>query len=354
MNQDLIKKFKHNDWDSQWAGNWSTLSFSYWGPFYSEKPFSDLVDQYVQRSIIIWKNGKSFAYQRHSEKATFAEKIIKKIKQDENLINTLCKDLIKKTDEFLEFVKQNINKDISFEQYIKYQKMLCDYYRPHISIKASIDYLPTEILKKAFSKFEKARVHAEPVFSKSVEFMKAFSKIHAKKTKYPEELIRATTKDEFEKYFQQGSLPDKEILSKRNKECAFLFLEGKTILLGEKETKEIEDLISNKQQGNTIKGTTAYNGKAKGTVKIISDPSKPNNFQKGDILVTGMTRPEYVPLIKKSAAFVTDGGGMLCHAAIVARELKKPCIIGTKIATKVLKEGDQVEVDAENGTVKII
>ena len=74
----------------------------------------------------------------------------------------------------------------------------------------------------------------------------------------------------------------------------------------------------------------------------------------GEVLVAPMTTPDYLPAMKRATAFVTDEGGITCHAAIVARELKKPCIIGTKIATKVLKDGDLVEVDANTGTVKII
>jgi pyruvate,water dikinase len=77
-----------------------------------------------------------------------------------------------------------------------------------------------------------------------------------------------------------------------------------------------------------------------------------NKVQKGDILVTSMTTPDYVPAMERAAAFITDEGGLSCHAAIVAREMKKPCIIGTKIATKVLKDGDIVEVDANQGIVK--
>ena len=68
----------------------------------------------------------------------------------------------------------------------------------------------------------------------------------------------------------------------------------------------------------------------------------------------GMTTPEFLSAMKKVAAFVTDEGGIACHAVIVAREIKKPCIIGTKIATQVLKDGDEVEVDAEQGVVRIL
>ena len=103
-----------------------------------------------------------------------------------------------------------------------------------------------------------------------------------------------------------------------------------------------------------LKGNIGSPGKVSGRVRIVINAHKKNNFQSGDVLVAGMTRPEFVPLMKKSAAIITDEGGITCHAAIVSRELKKPCIIGTKIATKVLKDGDLVEVDADKGVVKIL
>ena len=77
-------------------------------------------------------------------------------------------------------------------------------------------------------------------------------------------------------------------------------------------------------------------------------------MNKGDILVSIATDPDIVPAMKKAAAFITEQGGVTSHAAIVAREMKKPCVIGTKIATKVLKDGDLVEVDATRGIVKIL
>lgn len=105
----------------------------------------------------------------------------------------------------------------------------------------------------------------------------------------------------------------------------------------------------------SFSGTIAYSRKVKGRVKIIFSPfDEIKKFKKGDILVASMTTPEYIPLIKKASAIVTDEGGLLCHAAIVARELKKPCIIGTKIATHILRDGDFIEVDANKGIVKIL
>ena len=103
-----------------------------------------------------------------------------------------------------------------------------------------------------------------------------------------------------------------------------------------------------------IRGRPACMGITKGHVKIVLGEKDFHKLKENDILVTSMTRPEFVPLMSKSAAIVTDEGGITCHAAIVAREMDKPCIIGTDMATKTLKDGDLVEVDANNGVVKIL
>jgi|GEM_PF-1418058 len=104
-----------------------------------------------------------------------------------------------------------------------------------------------------------------------------------------------------------------------------------------------------------VKGAVASVGVGekvfRGRVRIIMDPSK-EQFYEGEILVTSMTRIEFVPLMKKAKAIITDEGGIGCHAAIVSRELGIPCIIGTKNATKLLKTGQEVEMDLKSGEVK--
>lgn len=101
-----------------------------------------------------------------------------------------------------------------------------------------------------------------------------------------------------------------------------------------------------------IRGTSAMPGQVRGRVRLVRLESQAELVQEGEILVSSMTDPDMVPAMKKSAAIVTDEGGMLCHAAIISRELKKPCVIGTKIATQVLRDGDMVEVDATVGVVR--
>jgi pyruvate,water dikinase len=72
----------------------------------------------------------------------------------------------------------------------------------------------------------------------------------------------------------------------------------------------------------------------------------------GEVLVSPMTTPDVFPVMRKACAIVTDEGGMLCHAAIISRELGIPCVIGTKVASEVFKDGDLVEVDADHGVVR--
>lgn len=103
---------------------------------------------------------------------------------------------------------------------------------------------------------------------------------------------------------------------------------------------------------NEVKGTIGSKGYAKGKARLIRNDSAVKEFKQGEILITAMTTPDFVPMMKKAAAIVTDEGGITCHAAIVSRELKIPCIIGTFNATKVFKDGDLIEVDADKGIVR--
>lgn len=115
-----------------------------------------------------------------------------------------------------------------------------------------------------------------------------------------------------------------------------------------------EETIVNDEvvEKDSVNGAIAWKGKVRGKVKIIFNPLQIDKVEVGDVLVTNMTIPAYLPAMKKAAAFVTDEGGITCHAAIIAREIQKPCIIGTKIATQIFKDGDMVEVDAEQGVVR--
>ena len=100
-------------------------------------------------------------------------------------------------------------------------------------------------------------------------------------------------------------------------------------------------------------GVIASAGKYTGPVKVMQGAGELAKVKKGDVLVASMTTPEYVPAMRKAGAIITDEGGVMCHAAIVSRELGIPCVVGTKNATKILKDGDIVEVNANHNSVRI-
>ena len=104
-----------------------------------------------------------------------------------------------------------------------------------------------------------------------------------------------------------------------------------------------------------LKGLPASPGLATGKVRIIEDPKDIKEFKDGEVLVTLMTSPDWVPAMKKASAIITNNGGMTCHAAIVSREMQIPCLVGTtsrgNAATNVLKNGQEITVDAKNGVV---
>jgi phosphohistidine swiveling domain-containing protein len=117
--------------------------------------------------------------------------------------------------------------------------------------------------------------------------------------------------------------------------------------------------LEEKKNTKMVEGMVASKGKVTGKVVVLRERDHKNYAQvlagkKDFVLVTFMTRPEIVPHLKEACAIVTNEGGITCHAAIVSRELGVPCIVGTKHATEVFKDGDLVEVDAENGVVKVI
>lgn len=101
-----------------------------------------------------------------------------------------------------------------------------------------------------------------------------------------------------------------------------------------------------------VHGLGAAPGRASGPVRIVTSREEAHAVAAGDVLVTRMTAPDWVPLMRRAAAIVTDSGGMTCHAAIVSRELGIPCVVGTSDATTVLRAGQRVTVDATHGDVR--
>jgi len=166
--------------------------------------------------------------------------------------------------------------------------------------------------------------------------------------------------EEFKEWITTKELPDKKILDKRKKYYATIIKNDKIIEYHTKkdinkliDIEEIDEFTAPKNI-ERITGQVAFPGKVKGRVRLVFSQNDANNLRKGEVLVASMTTPELVSGMQKAIAFVTDEGGTLCHAAIISREMKTPCIVGTDKATQILKDGDLVEVDADEGIVKIL
>lgn len=148
----------------------------------------------------------------------------------------------------------------------------------------------------------------------------------------------------------------REELQARWEYCMVLWTNDQYDVTTDREMIEMLDRIGTGETDHAteLTGFAASRGVASGPARIIESAQDIHRVQEGDILVAVMTRPDYLAGMKKAAGFVTDEGGITCHAAIVAREMNKPCVIGTKHASKVLKDGMRVEVDANKGVVRVL
>ena len=203
-----------------------------------------------------------------------------------------------------------------------------------------------ENIRKIFLSY---RVESEKYTEKMNKVLIAFWKGHFPKFA---ELTFCIAPSEVEKFSENTKLISE--IDERKNGCVMLdgkifplqhlnaLLTKNNVALEEISTDDVEE----------IRGTPTYQGRVQGQVKKILSLSDMDSFKSGDVLVTEMTNPDYLPIMKIASAVVTDEGGATCHAAIASRELKIPCVVGTKIATHVLQDGDIVDVDAIQGIIK--
>ncbi|MDP2683437.1 MAG: PEP-utilizing enzyme [bacterium] len=173
----------------------------------------------------------------------------------------------------------------------------------------------------------------------------------ARRSKIPFDLLRFSSFREFRDILSRTI--SRTELQKRSKLCMCIQNNNVYDIYTGQEVMKVFKYFSNLDKNNKeLKGIVASEGKTEGIVKKILKAHDMVNMDDGDIIIASMTRPEMLPAMKRSSAIITDEGGLTCHAAIVARELGIPCIIGTKNATKLFKDGDKVMVDAYKGIIK--
>lgn len=170
----------------------------------------------------------------------------------------------------------------------------------------------------------------------------------ARRLDVPKEIVWLMTPDEIRK----GLSGEKKDFAYRKKKCVLEVFEDN--FTTHETFPPYISLEMVDESTESIKGVTASGGKTSGRVKVCISSKEVSQMRQGEILVAPATTPDYILGFKKASAVITDEGGLTSHAAVVSREMKLPCIIGTKTASKILKDGDLVEVDANNGIVKIL
>lgn len=177
----------------------------------------------------------------------------------------------------------------------------------------------------------------------------------ASRTDYSKKDLTFTVFPEIENILLKKANLKREIKSRKEKIFFAVKSNGGYVLESGSRANKYYDLILKEKNTNMeFKGVTACKGLAKGKVHLVLKTEEMNKFKNGEILVTNNTTPEFVPIMKKASAIITEQGGITSHAAVVSREINKPCIIGVKGITEVLQNKQLVKVDADHGIITII
>ena len=352
MEINQITKIK---WIPRWAGSYTFISCSYWGQQYKYSLEKKLGIGFNNVLFIHRKGTVSFLIKK-SEFENFGRYLANKTVRNRKMAIKLLNELKINADKISRIMKKMGGKIPTVKEYQIFLEVFDRHLAYHNFMKKTVDFLPANDLEKLMKYFKEARIYSESVYSETEAFFRKLAKAISKREKYNADLLTCLLPNELEEYLIKGKLPSVSILKKRYLSSVLYFKNGDLNLITGSKVGTIENQISknNNQKPGIIKGTTAFPGKVSGIARIVLNPFEGKNFKQGDILITGMTRPEFIPIIKKAAAIITDVGGLLCHAAITSRELKIPCIVGTGKATKEYKDGNLVEVDASQGIVKLI
>lgn len=285
-------------------------------------------------------------YRSEREYFEFSRKV-GKLCRNINYSKRLAKKLMEMTDWFDDFLKQNETP----EDLVKNNKIFFDNYRDFFIYHQAIYWGGDYLSRLSLNKKERRKVD---LIVKNLGSAYKYNELTVPKI---ERCFRKFKINHL--LYDELNINVYKNIKAKSKNRGLLFIDKKRIIYSYNKARQLEKLIEkifkkDYKKLKEFKGLAVGGGIFKGRVRRILNLNKLNKCQRNDVLVTTMTRPQFNKYIKKVAAIITDEGGILCHASILAREFNIPCVIGTKIATKVLKDGDLVEVDANKGIVRKI
>lgn len=345
MELNRIKKLLPKDYHKHAERDISLLANSIFVETYS---FGFEKELNIKFSSSFWfiNKGLTKFYRSQKEHNNFAKTLgSRAMKKKIDYTEKIAKELFNLTNWFYKFTEKNKN----LKSFLKNKKEFVDNYRMfftyHQVIYWTADYIATTFPKN--DKGEKIIKILDRVYNYN-ELVVPDAEKYFKKLK-----INKFLHDEIGegyKYFTE---------KERKNGLGIIFIKGKRMILNWKDSKNLENFIEKRNKKylgkiKEIKGISAQEGRCIGKVQLIKNFSKLKNIKEGAILVTYQVRPQFNKFVKKAGAIITDEGGILCHASMLSREFKIPCIVGTKIATEVLKTGDRVEINGSKGIIKII
>ncbi len=330
------------------------------------KVLSNVYDGSFEEMISVVQNDVYWHFQVDGDRERVSKLFLEKVNRGEINFSSEYELFDKQVSEFEEKVlflpKENYSLQ-TYQDFFHYYQLLIPIAYTGMDSADFVSILRPELQQPYLDWATQIRLRGEVIYKNGeMKFIPEYTEwlASAKLTRYSAEELRYLTCHELLGYCQSGiALPEPVTLRARIQNLFYRQGPGdeQELLNGDAAVKKISELHLLDSPEDTItelsvlKGVTAFPGIVQGRVRIIRTRNDMNSFLDNEIIVSGMTDPSYLPIMKRASAFVTNEGGVLCHAAIVARELKKPCIIATKFATHTLKDGDLVEVNADLATV---
>lgn len=325
--------------------SFSTI-YAHWHSYLEIIP--NIIGGQLSRVVYYYDGNFTHIIHEQGEMNEFGKIVKKRLKSEPELINQLLQNAMNFQKEAKNFL-QKVPSDLSLNKTLEF---FSNYLANAVNIPHRLSWAfkdAEEVTPRLLDKLNKIRgiSHFVKIDKICIKLMKSLLKDKDKDYIPFVNLINPA------EMLKERPWPSKKELVQRRNGWLLKFCDGKIeFVFGEEANKKYSTLLNVKTKKDILEGSVAYSGKVTGEVIVIEDKKKLEKIKSGCVLVTNMTTPDYLPYIKKVIAIITDEGGTTCHASIISRELKIPCIVGTKVATKILKDRDVVEVNAVKGIVK--
>lgn len=353
---DIEPIIQATDWHKKWmVTDFCLLDCSFLAEYYH----AACVDRFgagFHHQFFILADGGVTTYLSARENAHVGQTVAARLMVEPDGLDRIAAELLDKSDGLRRMVKEPIDRFLTGDGFDAFDRAYREYLPVYVGLIRSGDWLTGETRERAIPIFDRVRLHTEDVYIETDKFLQRLAQRIAAREQCGLDLKNVLNRTDILAYVATGSLPSTAVLADRSAHCALYAKNGACEFVHAEDVKKFVERIAESfgRTSGVAHGVCAFPGRAVGRARIIMNPSDVRDFHDGDILVTSMTRPEFVTLMGFAGAIVTDAGGLLCHAAIVSREMKKPCVVGTQTATVAFKNGDLVEVDATSGSVKKI